>query len=588
MNALCDPTTNNSLRSPDFDKEHKRPASTLSDEPPSIVRKRRPASNEAALAAGHCITDQKMRKLAHLLLRDGDGLGLSDSSPSPPPEDLPQRARDLGHTLMSAATCNRHQVSPESAPVDRHLTEEQMLQCLQRYADLVHPSTHLIDLDLWTKRAKRVFRAIEYDAPIDLSDLELAMVYVLIALGLTSSVSATSRFAGYTTYEWTIEYMNKCRTMLSDVLEQEPSVLLAQCVVQYALCKLMNRQTRTCYVYCGILGKIFNELNLRNLDFSKPEHHEAQRTWISASIVEQHSATILGRPMVHTLVLPQPEPDGFPSGPLAYQFRNIIANLHFNRVASTALSDMIQQPISSLEEVPKALEKCKAAAAAAVAALQDAGVDPEKGFCEVTDQESVQRLLMTLTNRMTQLCLFRPFLLLYVALADDLVTATEPDQAIAAAQQGAQVCVRNALAILELIQTAATDRFGADWVVDFHFGRPVVLLVYYSMALATRLKVANSQELRDEHDAITNAVNKTFNVASKVLDPHESDMIRAVLTAFADDEVRTSRTVRRYFSAAFVPEQPSVSNTVFADSLSSREEIVQYWRRCVDGTLISH
>jgi hypothetical protein len=268
----------------------------------------------------------------------------------------------------------------------------------------------------------------------------------------------------------------------------------------------------------------------------------------------------------------------------------MISNLQFNRLASTCLVDMMGQSISSVEDLVALLDKCKRANMESVDMLRRCGVNPDfAGQSAVSPtQESTAKILLLLTKGTTQLCLLRPFLLLGIALSEKMWTTNATDPLVATVEDGCNMCVREGLFIMEALGAAPIDKFGVDFVVDYHFIRPMILLLCYRMSLAARMQFSHSDTLQQEFNEIGTAVSLAFDRVSENADEHEREWIGAVIALSHEPCLAADSMIRRCFAYSFIPELASSNESLFAGSLSSQDEIFEYWKRCVDGTLILH
>lgn len=119
----------------------------------------------------------------------------------------------------------------DAAHSDHHLTEPQMLQYLDQYATSHHLAFPFLNLAVWSRKAKTAWRAIEYGSVLSFNQIELAVIFVLVALGARESCHES---AGEIP-RWANEYFNKTRAIIPNVY----SVPMCLSVVQYMVLSSM-------------------------------------------------------------------------------------------------------------------------------------------------------------------------------------------------------------------------------------------------------------------------------------------------------------------------------------------------------------
>lgn len=135
-------------------------------------------------------------------------------------------AKLKGLVESTSATRSRAQTSlPASSS---HLTEQQMLQCLDRYFGTYHLMYPMLDPDAWSRKAKTAWRALEYGSILSFNQIELAIVYLLVALGASETADASG---GGGMSGWSAEYYLKTKCIIPNVHEVPICLSITQYMV---------------------------------------------------------------------------------------------------------------------------------------------------------------------------------------------------------------------------------------------------------------------------------------------------------------------------------------------------------------------
>lgn len=166
-----------------------------------------------------------------------------------------------------------------------------MLQCLAKYFTVYHNLLPMLDPDAWYRKAKTAWRALEYGSILSFNQIELAIVYLLIALGARECGS--SLFFNIPAKEWSTEYFERTQKIIPNVLEV-PACL---CITQFMFISSMYHvltDEREAYTLSEAAIQTATSLGLHNLldstkyaDLPALNALESHRTWICAYLWNQ-------------------------------------------------------------------------------------------------------------------------------------------------------------------------------------------------------------------------------------------------------------------------------------------------------------
>lgn len=252
----------------------------------------------------------------------------SSYSFSSSPQVLPSIVKQNPMSARKQASTRMSTQKSTVVPTDLHLTEEQMLQCLSSYFKIYGPLFPMLNFDVWFRKAKAAWRSLVSRQVLSLNQIELAIVYTLVALGARECAPAL--FLNIPAADWAFEYYDRTKLIIPNVFEVPPCLSITQYMMLASMFMapvdrahshtLANSAFRT----ATELGLHTLTDNTRYADIPALNASESHRTFVSAHLWSQIAALAAGS---SSMELPAPvalNPRAFSD--IGYYNTNILAH----------------------------------------------------------------------------------------------------------------------------------------------------------------------------------------------------------------------------------------------------------------------
>jgi hypothetical protein len=183
-------------------------------------------------------------------------------------------------------------------PATLHLTEEQMLQCLSSYFNIYQPLFPMLDPEAWTRKAKTAWRSLESRQVLSFNQIELAIVYTLVALGARESAPAL--FLSIPAADWAFEYYDRTILIIPNVFEVPTCLLITQYMLLASMFTALVDRVRShklaaaAYRTATALGLHTLTDSTRYANIPALNASESHRTFVSAHLWSQLAALAAG------------------------------------------------------------------------------------------------------------------------------------------------------------------------------------------------------------------------------------------------------------------------------------------------------
>lgn len=393
-------------------------------------------------------------------------------------ENKVKRVLDLSHAAANA----------EPVVDSRHLTEEQMLQYVADYFNAYYVILPFFDPDTWIRKAKTAWRAADDEVTLSES-LDLAIVYMLIALGSCGSFSAS--FSGFEDSVWSRVYAERARKIVPNPFERPPSLRLLQYLAVITLHKMAQNNFSEAYMYSGLMVRNAVVLGLHLVD--PAEDYEKHRAWYSVYIFEKYWGFAAGRPSSIGLEYPPPipHPPAFHNNSiyamstehclirlrlcdLSIKFLTYSALIGSNKAAHQSITKTLQLVVDADNQLEQIIQSSK---------------DPHlKAFQinpDFTDIQCREWYWIRLFYWFIKLILYRPFL--FTSHYFGLPQTHIPSDTLNSLAIGTQRCLEAALAIPPIVAeiNSRLERCQLNWFSNTYLECASVVFILYCASLAS-------------------------------------------------------------------------------------------------------
>lgn len=183
-------------------------------------------------------------------------------------------------------------------PATLHLTEEQMLQCLSSYFNIYQPLFPMLDPEAWIRKAKTAWRSLESRQVLSFNQIELAIVYTLVALGARESAPAL--FLSIPAADWAFEYYDRTMLIIPNVFEVPTCLLITQYMLLASMFTALVDRARShklataAFRTATALGLHTLTDSTRYANIPALNASESYRTFVSAHLWSQVAALAAG------------------------------------------------------------------------------------------------------------------------------------------------------------------------------------------------------------------------------------------------------------------------------------------------------
>lgn len=393
-----------------------------------------------------------------------------------PPPELEGKVRTVYGLSCAAANA-------EPVVASRHLTEEQMLQYVADYFNAYYVILPFFDPDTWIRKAKTAWRAADNDDTLD-----LAIVYMIIALGSCGSFSAS--FSGFEDSVWSREYAGRAQKIVPSPFERPPSLRLLQYLALKTLHKMAQNHFSEAYMYSGLMVRNAVVLGLHLVD--PAEDYEKHRAWYSVYVFEKYWGFAAGRPSCIGLEYPSPipYPPAFHNNSiyamstehslirlrlcdLSIKFLTSSALIGTNKAAHQSITKTLQLVVDADNQLEEIIQSSK---------------DPHlKAFQinpDFTDIQCREWYWIRLFYWFVKLILYRPFF--FTSHYFDLTPTHIPPDTLNSLVIGTQRCLEAALAIPPIVAeiNSRLERCQLNWFSNTYLECASVVLILYCASLA--------------------------------------------------------------------------------------------------------
>lgn len=184
---------------------------------------------------------------------------------------------------------------PKATATSAHITEQQMLQCLEAYFTTCHPAYPMLDPNTWYRKAKTAWRAIEYGSVLSFNQIELAIVYMLVSLG--------ARESGPEMAHWGPEYFLKTSAIFPNVYDVPMCLSVAQFMVLSSMALVLVDPAKAASLAAAAthgatsLGLHILADNAVYVNSPALNALESHRTWVAAYLWVHTISAATGQPV---------------------------------------------------------------------------------------------------------------------------------------------------------------------------------------------------------------------------------------------------------------------------------------------------
>ncbi|CAN6643344.1 hypothetical protein TRVA0_020S00122 [Trichomonascus vanleenenianus] len=419
---------------------------------------------------------------------------------------------------------------------DRHLTEEQMLQCLCDYFSSYHIMLPMLDPDTWIRRAKSLWRSRDYGTALKLSNTELAIIYLIIALGSLGSFA--NSFAGIEDTLWAEEYSRKAQELLPNPFI-DVSVATAQVLVLMTVYSAGQGHGERVYYYTGHAVRICLARKLHTclaeglpalgmiLDVddassttssSKPgstiddderellELYEKHRTWVCCYTLEQFWSYCMNLPssLNPKIELPQPYAPAFTNSSMYNMgVEHIKLRLWYTRLAAESIAPLDGPEITETvrQDILGTYHKVRAISHEVDQCMNKAkdaylNQDDISGF-SLSESQIKEWYWLRLFYWNLKLVLYRPFFLLNMYLDfENSDTSNIPPAITEALYYSSKKCLEAAMAIppIVFVIDERLERCQINWFSSSYLEASCPVLFLYLVCRSPSVHDANEIE----------------------------------------------------------------------------------------------
>lgn len=137
------------------------------------------------------------------------------------------------HKLASPPS-SHSSITPSSPMEVSPPNQDQMLECLKNYFTLIHPNYPMLDPESWYRKSKTAWIAIEYGSILSFNQIELAIIYILVALG--------SRESAHTKH-WAHDYLTKAKKIIPNVAHVPMCLNISQYALLLSMYEIQENQS---------------------------------------------------------------------------------------------------------------------------------------------------------------------------------------------------------------------------------------------------------------------------------------------------------------------------------------------------------
>lgn len=341
------------------------------------------------------------------------------------------------------------------------LTEEQMLQCCSDYFNSFHIIFPMLDPDTWIRRAKSAWRTMEYtgDRPQDMKEIELAIVYMIIALGSSGSFSAT--FSGSQDRAQSSFYHNKALELIPSPIDAEPSIGHVQYLILLSVFRISQMKYRQSFVYINATARYALLLGLHLLEqnnLKTDEDFDAYRTWVCVNIIERYWSFCIGTPssLDSNIPFPNPIPIAFMNNSVyCMGMGQIFVRCRYVDLSNTTMSCLHAGPSSEqgIQAVYRRALDTEHLSDSIIKSTTDEYLRSEVALPHWSDRQVKEWYWIRLFYYMNIVCIYRPFFVVstYLNLSHHNVGPDVPPGLVDLFTDGAEKCLKASLAFYPIV-----------------------------------------------------------------------------------------------------------------------------------------
>lgn len=473
----------------------------------------------------------------------------------------------------------------DSLPESSHLTEEQMLQYLADYFNTYYLLLPFFDPETWIKKAKSAWRC--RDNKVFLSEpLDLAIVYMLIALGSCGGFSAT--FSGYDDKMWSKTYGERARRLVPNPFNLPPSIRLVQYIALQATFKIAEYKFDEAYMHCGLMVRnaVFLGLNL----IDPAQNYEAHRTWYSVYVFERYWCFCVGKPTAIGAEYnpPQPYPPAFRNNSVySMGTDHISARLQFCDMTIKSMSlpfvpshndhsneSTIQQSFKLVTELDKQLQEI-------LTSLDDSHLSSDQVRPEFSDIQCREWYWLRLFYLYIRLVIYRPFL--FVSHYFDIPfkdIQLLPHDTLSILLNGTQNCLEAAMAIPPVVAgiNSRLERCQLNWFSNTYLESASAVLLLYSVSLATNNHPIPPNVLEALIKSINHINGNIPNGESRELQSSIIDLVRDAEFLNVLGKTKREEIVKHLFSVRRDDTSTDGFFKIISSKQPSHRDLETFWR----------